>query len=60
MFRTRAAMRRKSWERWNRKTISRRGAEAQRMKGNEIGSLLNVGTARMKESITLCVNGLEE
>jgi hypothetical protein len=27
------------------------------MKGNEIGSLLKVGTARMKEDITLCVNG---
>jgi hypothetical protein len=39
---------------WNRKTISRRGAEAQRMKGKEIGSL-KVGTTRMKEDTTLCV-----
>jgi hypothetical protein len=30
------------------------------MKGKEIGSLLRVGTARMKEEITLCINGLEE
>jgi hypothetical protein len=30
------------------------------MKGKEIGSPLNGGTARMKEEITLCVNGLEE
>jgi hypothetical protein len=30
------------------------------MKGKEIGSLRRVGAARMKEDITLCVNGLEE